>query len=387
MTNQNSNTEISVYRELQQLLHTLPIGFPETKSGADIRILKHLFSPEEAKIAIYMKFSWDNLELVEVINERAKDLGYTVEELKERLDKMVSKGAITGYKKGGTKIYSLAMFMVGMFEWQVNKITKEFADDMHQFMKGGFAMEAASTQITPLRTIPVEASLTHELNVASYEELESIIETAEGPFALFNCVCKQLFDVIERPCKATNRREVCMSWGDMAKFYIDEGWGRQITKEEVKDVLKKNQEEGLILQPGNSQKPIFICSCCSCCCETLTGIKKLPNPADYVTTNHYAEVDSDLCAGCESCFDICQMTAITIEDNISSVNRKRCIGCGNCVAVCTSGAMALKKKDKLWVPPETEVDLYNKIGERKKVLIEREKKRQLRKEKRFNNLN
>lgn len=81
------------------------------------------------------------------------------------------------------------------------------------------------------------------------------------------------------------------------------------------------------------------------------------------------------------------MTAITIKDNISSVNRKRCIGCGNCVAFCTSGAMSLKKKDKLWVPPETEVDLYNKIGERKKVLIEREKKRQLRKEKRFNNLN
>ena len=372
MTDQILKSEKSVYRELQQLLHTLPIGFPETKSGADIRILKHLFTPEEAKIATYMKFSWDNLEPVESINERAKDLDYTVEELKERLDRMVNKGAITGYKKGGRKVYSLAMFMIGMFEWQVNKLTREFADDMHQFMKGGFAMEVGSTQITQLRTIPVEASLTHELNVASYEELETILETAEGPFVVFNCVCKQLFDIIERPCKATNRREVCMSWGDMAQFYIDEGWGRQITKQEVKGVLKKNQEEGLILQPGNSQTPKFICSCCSCCCETLTGIKKLSNPADYITTNHYAEVDSDLCTGCESCFDICQMTAITIEDGISSVNRKRCIGCGNCVVVCPSEAMSLKKKDKVWIPPETEVDLYNKIWERKQVLMERE---------------
>ncbi len=96
MTSQNLNSELNVYRELQQLLQTLPIGFPETKSGADIRILKHLFTPEEAKIATYMKFSWDNLEPVESINERAKELGYTVEELKECLDKMVSKGAITG---------------------------------------------------------------------------------------------------------------------------------------------------------------------------------------------------------------------------------------------------------------------------------------------------
>ena len=332
-----------------------------------------------------MKFSWDNLESVEKIYERAKGLGYTVEELKERLDKMVSKGAITGYKKGGMKVYSLAMFMIGMFEWQVNKVTREFADDMHQFMKEGFALEAASTQLSQLRTIPVEASLTHELNVTNYEDLKSLLDTAEGPFAVFNCVCKQLFDVIERPCKATNRREVCMSWGDSAQFYIDEGWGRQIAIDEVKDILKKNQKEGLILQPGNSQKPGFICSCCSCCCEILTGIKKLPNPADYVTTNHYAEVDSDYCTGCESCFDICQMTAITIDDGISSVNRKRCIGCGNCVVVCTSKAMSLKKKDKLWVPPETEVDLYNKIGERKQIFMEREEKRQMRKEKRYEN--
>ena len=91
MISQNLNNEMSEYRELQQLLHTLPIGFPETESGADIRILKHLFTPEEAKIATYMKFSWDNLEPVESIYERAKDLGYTVEELKERLDKRLAK--------------------------------------------------------------------------------------------------------------------------------------------------------------------------------------------------------------------------------------------------------------------------------------------------------
>ncbi|MHA1885119.1 MAG: hypothetical protein ACW96S_08715 [Promethearchaeota archaeon] len=33
-----------IYRVLQQALDKLPIGFPETESGVEIRILKHIFT-------------------------------------------------------------------------------------------------------------------------------------------------------------------------------------------------------------------------------------------------------------------------------------------------------------------------------------------------------
>jgi hypothetical protein len=36
-----------VYRELQQYLDKLPISFPATKSGVEIRLLKYFFFPEE----------------------------------------------------------------------------------------------------------------------------------------------------------------------------------------------------------------------------------------------------------------------------------------------------------------------------------------------------
>ena len=45
---------------------------------------------------------------------------------------------------------------------------------------------------------------------------------------------------------------------NMAKSYIDAGWGREITKEEALEFLKKNEEEGLIFRPGNSQKIDFL---------------------------------------------------------------------------------------------------------------------------------
>ena len=47
---------LDVYRELQQHLDKFAVGFPATESGAEIRLLKHLFSPEEAKLATRLSF-------------------------------------------------------------------------------------------------------------------------------------------------------------------------------------------------------------------------------------------------------------------------------------------------------------------------------------------
>jgi len=374
-------SQVEVYRKLQQHLHTLPVGYPATKSGVELRLLKRVFTIEEAKIASHMKFSYDNLEPLESIHKRVKELGYTKEELGNNLDNMVKKGAIMAKRREGKKLYSLAMFMIGTFEFQVNKLTKEYVEDMHQYMNEAFMMEAGSTQIGQLRVIPVEESVTPTLNIANYDELSTVLESIEGPFASINCVCRQAMELIGKSCKATSRMDVCMGWGDFAQLYIDEGWAKEVSKDEVLEILKKNQEDGLIIQPGNAQKPDFICSCCSCCCEALQRIKMLPNPADFVTSNHFAVVDPDLCDGCETCVEICQMDAITMTDGTSVVNKQRCIGCGNCVAKCPSEALTLQKKEKVIIPPETEAELYNTIWDQKKVLLERERKRQLRKEK------
>ena len=40
-----------VYRKLQRHLNSQAVGFPATKSGSEIRILKHIFTPQEAQIA------------------------------------------------------------------------------------------------------------------------------------------------------------------------------------------------------------------------------------------------------------------------------------------------------------------------------------------------
>lgn len=358
--------ESIIYEELKEHLDSFPIGYPSTKSGVEMDLLKYFFTPEEARIATRLKFSWSrDLEPLETIYERIKDFGLSIEELESHLDAMAEKGTIHFKKEEGKKYYSNAQFVIGMYEFQVNRLNKDFLDNFFKYVGMGFGLEVFGTKISQFRTVPVEKSITPEHHISTYDDLETLIKEVEEPFAVVNCICRQATDILGNPCKVTDRREVCMTFGPMAHMYIDQGWGREISREEALEIQRKNGEEGLVLQAGNALKPHFICSCCGCCCPVLAGTKNFPRPVQFFSANFYAEVDSELCSGCGTCINRCQMEAIKLVNEISKVNKKKCIGCGNCVPTCPEEAIQLKKKDKEIDLPPTMDDLYDKILERK----------------------
>ena len=41
-----------LYRKLQRHLDRMPVAFPPTESGVEIRILQRLFTPDEARMAL-----------------------------------------------------------------------------------------------------------------------------------------------------------------------------------------------------------------------------------------------------------------------------------------------------------------------------------------------
>jgi ferredoxin len=350
------NLEIA-YENLHEHLDQYPIGFPASKTGADIRILKHIFEPEEAIIATKLT---DKFEPLDKIYERSK-LGMSLSELREKLDTIASKGAINYKISDGEKYYANAYLVIGMYEYQLNRLTPEFLEDMSEYAGNEFGLELFGTKISQFRTVPVEQSVTTEQSLPTYEELEEIVNKSSGPFVLIDCICRKAHRMGDEHCKVTSREETCFGMGELAEMYIKEGWGREASRQEALKMLRMNQEEGLVFQAENIKDPHFICSCCGCCCGVITTIKEFPKTVDFFTTNYYAEIDADECVGCGTCINVCQIEAITMKNDVSKVNKRRCIGCGNCIPVCPEEAIQLIKKDKVEIPFNSSDELFAKI--------------------------
>jgi len=349
------------YRNLQEHLDTFVVGFPATKSGVELRVLKYLFTPEEASVAIYLTFSF---EPIDNIYERIKDLGMSLDELQEFLDIMAKKGCINSKLDGKIRMYANAVLVIGMYEYQVKNLSKEFLKDFFKFNVEAFGRELVKSRITHLRTIPVEKSITHDLDVANFDNIRDIIQNFDGPIAVTKCICREGRELLGHPCKQTSLSEACFPFGWHAQFFIDNGWGRPVSKVEALEIFEKAEEDGLIVNVSNTIQPHVICCCCSCCCGTVGLLKNVPKPIYYLTSNHFAEIDLKSCLDCGNCVDHCKMRAIKSVDGKSKVNLNKCIGCGNCVVACPEDAIQLKIKVKREVPVETMDDLYVKMNEK-----------------------
>jgi Na+-translocating ferredoxin:NAD+ oxidoreductase RNF subunit RnfB len=342
----------------------MAVGFPSTDSGVEIRLLKHLFTPEEAEVALHLSMV---PESVERIYTRMKNTGISIEKLEQLLDEMVHKGNTWSIKRDDKNYYQNAMLTVGMYEFQVDRLTRDFSENMRTYFKGEFGKEMYRTKTPLMRTIPVRRSVspTQRYQVSTYDDVQQLIQNSNGKLAVANCVCRQARDVMGKSCKHTDLRETCLVLEDWADYYINAGIARPITRDEALDILDKIEADSLVLQPENSQRPGFICACCGDCCGILATVKRFPRPADLYATNYCAVVYEDLCTACEECISHCQLQAISLINDIANVNPDRCIGCGNCITRCPSNALQLKKKEEETVPPKDGSALYNTILSRK----------------------
>jgi len=350
-----------LYRDLQIHLDKQTVGFPATNSGSDIRLLKQLFPPEQAKMAMKLTYKYTSLE---EIHERAKKDGYSIEEVEQILDATARRGVIGYRQMGDVKQYRNIPYVVGMAEAAAFDPSPEMLEAMEAYGTDGlFWLSFIQSKIPQMRTIPIEQSITPEHHISTYDEIEDIIKTTVDPIVIIPCVCRLGSERRGEPCKKTDRVETCMVFRDSARNMVEVASGREITKGEALEIMRKNEEDGLVLQPSNAQGPDFICSCCGCCCGILALHKAVPNPAGFWASNFYAEIDAELCEGCGTCVDRCQTNAMKLDEEkeISTIDLSRCLGCGNCVPFCPSDAIELRQKDQEIVPPPTGEDMFEAI--------------------------
>jgi len=344
----------NIYEKLRARLDDLATGYPATESKVEIRMLKRLFTEEEAEL--YMQLS-PFLEKPQTVAVR---LNRDADELEPILERMAQKGLLFRKRKGDLVRYSAVPYVVGIFEHQLGRMDEAFARDHEEYFETAFGQTIQAFKTPVLRTVPINRQLVADYPVAPFEDVLQIIES-QSKIAVAPCVCRTTTKLAGRECEKP--MENCFSFGSHAEYYVENGMGRYITIDEAKDIVKKNEEAGLVMQPFNSQKVGGMCSCCGDCCGVLRSLKMHPSPAEMVQSNYFARVDETECTGCETCVERCQIDAIEVVDGISTIDLNRCIGCGLCVTTCPVDAIALIKKaeDKLYVPPKTGAETYMRI--------------------------
>lgn len=328
-----------VYERLAQRLDALPNGYPRTKSGVELKVLKKIFTEEEAEITCSLKL------LPQTPEQIAENLGRDPEGMGDMLENMVKRGEIAGVGPLEARMYHLVPFVIGIYEFQMQRMDKELAELMEEYIAEGVFEEFGKHKPSFMYTVPIEQAVDAQLEIHPYESVRELMNKAKS-FMTRDCICRKEQNVLGNDCGKPQGNCISMSMNEDG-FGIDYG-GREIDREEAERIMKEAGDAGLVHATMNMTDDMYhFCNCCACCCGLLRGTRKFNKPGVLAKSNYYASIDPEQCVSCGTCADErCPMDAITEGDDAYEVNRERCLGCGVCVPTCPSEAISLIRKSE-----------------------------------------
>ncbi|MFQ6102557.1 MAG: 4Fe-4S binding protein [Anaerolineae bacterium] len=332
-----------IYRKLAQRLDAIPNGFPATESGAELRLLAKIFTPEEAALASVMRLTR------EPAADIAARLGVDADAAYRTLKGMARKGLIRIKKGKGQLLFGLMPFAVGFYEEQLPRMDAELAALFEQYLQetGG----AGIVRDTPAvhRVIPVGEAIPVDLEIFPYERATELLEKAQS-WGVRDCICRVQQRLIGKGCD--HPVENCLVFAPVEGAFDHSEVDRAITKEEALRILYEAEEAGLVHSTGNYRDGHnYICNCCTCCCGILRSVAEFGVPATAVRSDFHSVVDAEMCIGCGDCLERCQFGALSVPDGVCVVDYTRCVGCGLCATVCPTDAMHLERRPEGEVPP------------------------------------
>jgi electron transport complex protein RnfB len=319
------------FERLADALDRLPNGFPRTDSGAEIRILKKIFSPEEAALAAGLTGNWETLD------EIAARTGEPAGEISRPLFKLARRGAAWLDRQEGKVRFRLAPFIVGLFEAQIELMDHELAHLVDEYFSTGGAQGIMKPQPALHRVVPAQGTVKSEA-ILPYDDVRPILLAART-FSVQDCICRVQQELLDHKCEYPTKVCISFSGSERAARPGD------ISQAEALAILEQAEQVGLVHTVSNVMEGVgYVCNCCGCCCGILRGITDWGIENSVAYANYYAVIEPEFCANCGSCVERCQVGAISEGENASVVDRARCIGCGLCVSGCPNDVARLERK-------------------------------------------
>ncbi len=371
-----TSSELKSYTHFMDWLRQSWSGLPE--SDYLLPMIMATYTLEEASLLTGIPFSGRNIdELAEI-----KQMDAT--ELRQKLDALARKGMVFRTVKGDTVRYSLndihfATYRGSFWPGRADERTKAIAPLANQYFYHGGWDQYAHTHVKGLRALPIQGTIEDTREILPYEDVIKVLDKVDY-FTVSVCPCRHRKNIDPDFPNCGYPTEVCLHFGRLGRYAVENGLGREITRQEAEDILRMSAEAGLVHGLSNWQDgPDTLCNCDPCCCLMFEAFHKLKHAEGMSPSNYRVHTNPQTCIGCGLCVKRCPMEAIHLDDfpdakaritvvvaedkrskkelknkdgKVSVVNHDCCIGCGVCAYKCPTKSLVLERNKVIQHPPK-----------------------------------
>lgn len=292
-----------------------------TETDPEYLILEPVVTEEMAEVALCME-----IRKKSTAAELAPLCGKPVKKTEKLLWELAKAGVCFVNQINGVDNYWYDTWVPGIMEMMVNnkENVKKYPQIAEAFEAYGRVQGPKTTGAFPvgvglMRVIPIEQAIDGETRRATYEEVSKYLND-NHIFSVSDCSCRTAREAMGEGCGHL-KEDMCIQMGHAAEYYIRTGRGRQITKEEAFEIIKRAEENGLMHQIPNldgSGKTHAICNCCGCSCLSLRTASMFKN-VDMVRSNYVSHVNKEKCVACGECVETCPVNALQLGQKLCAV--------------------------------------------------------------------
>ncbi|UCB46633.1 MAG: 4Fe-4S ferredoxin [Spirochaetota bacterium] len=352
-------------------LNKFPIGLVDNPMLR--KILELLYDETEAYVA--SKFPLEEASLIELCTETKMQS----EQLLPILNRMADKGLVMDITYGKQTYYILMPGIIGFFEYtfmkqrsdiSMSEVARLMTEYLHYDSDKGQVKENFGSKTQMWRSLVYDHHVPVSSSIVPYESAMEIINQSDY-CAVQMCFCRHKKHHEGKICKKGAPFEnMCISFGNAARFLVRRGFAERKNKAELHDVIQKARDLQLTHVTENVRNsPAFLCNCCYCCCEVMAGVH-MGYTEGVAKTRFIAHIDSEKCDYCGKCANECNARAIgpvrnkngnEADKKESMVKEPVCLGCGACIASCENGAISLELRENPSTPKAGELALYKSL--------------------------
>ena len=275
---------------------------------------------------------------------------------------MADQGLLMDFRRPNREPrYMAAQFVIGIWEYQVKRLTPELAADVGEYLKTAFQPEVWG-KAPQLRTIPVGESIANTAPRSCPMSRPSEILKKYNKFAVAPCICREEKGLLGESCGKP--LETCLLMGGAAQFVPGAPPGaRDHLRRSPCTSWRSPTRPGWCCNPPTRRNlPISAAAAGTAagCCATPNAIPS--RAASWLQPSMPSATRT--CAAPAAPASTAARWTPSRSTAYAHIDLDRCIGCGLCVTTCPNEVLTLVRKPESEIPdvPHNSLELYARIA-------------------------